>query len=245
MCKEKKEENSNKWIEIWNKIKKYVYVVVGIILVLVIIANALRKGVESANAAYKVARDQTEGEQRKESYHLGYDAAESYNHVSNRGAISIESVKEVAELEVLEVSDVEFVFQGADENNENISIWLEVPGTGIFTANLQASEFIVDSERNYILVRVPELELRECKIDYAGVNTLRFENDVFNDSIATGENMAREMLKDGYLLIQKEFASNERYYSSAETAAENLIVNMVKELNPNVSNLQVEVEFMK
>ena len=57
--------------------------------------------------------------------------------------------------------------------------------------------------------------------------------------------MAREMLQDGYLLIQKEFTSNQRYYNSAKAAAESLIIGMVKEANLNRDNLQVEVEFMK
>ncbi len=56
--------------------------------------------------------------------------------------------------------------------------------------------------------------------------------------------MARNMLNNGCLLIKKEFESNSRYFSSAKDSAENLIVNMIKELNPGVDDLVVQVEFV-
>ncbi len=192
--------------------------------------------------AYKKEEKKVKEEKESSFYEYGYKEGEKEKHVSNQGSIIIDSIKEAANLEVLEVRDVEFVFQGPDKN---ITVWLEVPGTGTFIVDLQISEFIIDNDRNYILIRVPEPELTACKIDYAGVKQLKFENDVFNDSIAIGEDMAREMLQDGYLLIQKEFASNQRYYNSAKAAAESLIIGMVKEANLNRDNLQVEVEFMK
>ena len=43
--------------------------------------------------------------------------------------------------------------------------------------------------------------------------------------------------------MQKEFDSNARYYDNAEKSAKRLIENIVKGLNNNVENLQVDVEF--
>ncbi len=237
-----REENSKEW-KFW--IGMVAGLVILVILIIVFFRFALKKGVNAFQDTYKQVESQVKEEKKEEFYQKGYEAAEKENHVSNRAGISVENIKETANLEVLEVRDVEFVFQGADENDKNITVWLEVPGTGVFTVDLQASEFIVDNKRNYVLVRVPKIELSECKVDYANVNKLRFENDIFNDSIAVGEDMAQEMLKDGYLLIQKEFLSNQWYYNSAESAAENLITNMIKEVNFNISDLQVEVEFME
>lgn len=235
----KKEENLKIWIGMG------VIFLASVILIVVFLISALKKGVNAFQDTYKQVESQVKEEKKEEFYQKGYQAAEKENHVSNRAGISVENIKETANLEVLEVRDVEFVFQGADENDKNITVWLEVPGTGVFTVDLQASEFIVDNKRNYVLVRVPKIELSECKVDYANVNKLRFKNDIFNDSIAVGEDIAQEMLKDGYLLIQKEFLSNQWYYNSAESAAENLITNMIKEVNFDISDLQVEVEFME
>ena len=235
-------------LDIIKKKKKEIIIaiiIVSVILIVVFLISALKRGVNAFHNTYKEVESQAKEKTNKDFYQWGYQAAEKENHVSNRAGISVENIKETANLEVLEVRDVEFVFQGADENDKNITVWLEVPGTGVFTVDLQASEFIVDNKRNYVLVRVPKIELSECKVDYANVNKLRFENDIFNDSIAVGEDMAQEMLKDGYLLIQKEFLSNQWYYNSAESAAENLITNMIKEVNFNISDLQVEVEFME
>ena len=208
------------------------------------IVKALGIGTNSVSMAYETARDQALSEMSEKFHQMGYDKGETEYHVSNKATLSVETIKETAKLEVLQVSDIEFIAVDEDENNANITAVLEVPGTGIYTVDLEAAEFVVDKNRSYVLVRVQQPELSECKINYGGVNKLYFENDLFNDSISVGEDLAREMLKDAYLRIHNEFASNARYYSNAQTSAENLIRNMVKELNPTVEGLIVDVEFV-
>lgn len=65
--------------------------------------------------------------------------------------ISIEAAQEVSRLEVLTVSDSEFVIKDSGKSDPTIS-WLEVQGIGVFTVDLTACEFIADSERQYVLV---------------------------------------------------------------------------------------------
>lgn len=58
-----------------------------------------------------------------------------------------------------------------------------------------------------------------------------------------GEDIAQSLINEAYVLMQKEFDSNARYYDNAEKSAKRLIENIVKGLNSNVENLQVDVEF--
>ena len=58
-----------------------------------------------------------------------------------------------------------------------------------------------------------------------------------------GEDIAQLLINEAYVLMQKEFDSNARYYDNAEKSAKRLIENIVKGLNNNVENLQVDVEF--
>ncbi|MBO6310739.1 MAG: hypothetical protein J6N70_18250 [Oribacterium sp.] len=45
------------------------------------------------------------------------------------------------------------------------------------------------------------------------------------------------------MLIKKEFASNERFYLSAQDAAVSTIQCLVRQLNPQNTDMIVEVEF--
>ena len=58
-----------------------------------------------------------------------------------------------------------------------------------------------------------------------------------------GEDIAQSLINEAYVLMKKEFDSNARYYDNAEKSAKRLIENIVKGLNNNVENLQVDVEF--
>ena len=144
---------------------------------------------------------------------------------------------------MLKISDVEYSIVGSSDNSNNITSWLEVPGQGTYVVNLQAAEFIVDDERSYVLVRVPYPELTNISIDYANVRKLFFKNDLFDDSYKVGEDLASQQLRSADSLIKKEFTSNQHFYLSAQKAAISTIQCLVKQLNPEVTDLTVDVEF--
>lgn len=120
---------------------------------------------------------------------------------------------------------------------------MEVPGQGTYVVDLQTAEFIVDNKRSYVLVRVQHPELTNITIDYSNVQKLFFKNDLLNDSCKVGEDLARKQLRSADMLIKKEFASNQHFYLSAQEAAVSIIQCLVKQLNPEVPKLTVEVEF--
>lgn len=193
----------------------------------------------SYNSTYALERDAAYQAQ----YEKYYERAEREYHVSNRVTVSIGDLRETAALEVLTVSDIEYIVEEGSANRNGITSWLEVPGQGTYIVDLQAAEFIVDNERAYVLVRAPYPELTNITINYANVQKLFFKNDWRNDSYKVGEELARKQLSSADMLIKKEFASNQHFYLSAQEAARSTIQCLVKQLNPEISDLTVEVEF--
>lgn len=218
------------------------------IIVMAVITFILGRGIVNAGAtaamdSYRAAYDTEKSEAYETIRQYYYDSAESTYHVRNRVSISVGELREGAKLEVLNVSDVEYIVENSSDNSNGIYSWLEVPGNGTFIVDLQAAEFVVDDERQYVLVRAPYPELTDVTIDYANVKKLFFKNDLLNDSYRVGEDLARKQLGTADALIKKEFESNEHYYKSAQEAAISSITCLVQQMNPNVENLTVEVEF--
>lgn len=73
---------------------------------------------------------------------------------------------------------------------------MEFYGDGVFTVDMKASEFIIDYERQYVLVRVPRPELTNCRITQA--NQLFWQNGICNKSISVGIDKAVNMRNEGY-----------------------------------------------
>ena len=249
-CKELCDSQSNDRIQKLisqrdNRIMIIVSVVIGIIILISIylMNGSVNAGATSVFTSYQTAleseRDATYNE-IKEKY---FEIAEANYHVSNQVSISIENLKETANLEVLTVSDVEYIVENAGDNGSGITSWLEVPGTATYIVNLQAAEFIIDNDRDYVLVRAPYPEITNISIDYSNVNKLLFVNSGFNESYKVGEDLARRQLNSADLLIKKEFTSNQHFYLNAEEAAKNTIECLIRQFNPDIEDLVVEIEF--
>lgn len=175
-----------------------------------------------------------------------YNLGEAAYHVKNRGIISIENIQERADLEVLAVSDVEYITN--EKSGDKVTSWLEVPGTGVFTVNLAMSEFVIDDMRHYVLARVPKPEIKaeNIQIDTKKVKILAYQNNhwIFdNGSVEEGEELARRQMSEAQAIIQEDVQSNERYFEIAKSSAESIIKQLIKSLNKDVANLDVEVEF--
>lgn len=206
-------------------------------------SGIVKTGASAMHESYNTAFEEEKNAAYDTQYNKYYERAEKEYHLSNRDKITIEDLKEMANLEVLNVSDTEYIISDTKDTGNGITSWLEVPGQGTYIVNLQAAEFIVDNEREYVLVRAPYPEITNISIDYKNVNKLLFQNNIFNESYAVGEDLARAQLNSADLLIKKEFASNQHFYLSAQDAAVSSIQCLVKQLNPTVPDMTVEVEF--
>lgn len=176
-------------------------------------------------------------------YQTAFEISEKQNHVSNYAVINIENVQEISRLEVLEVWDTEFVIKDADKESK-ITSWLEVQGRGVFTVDLTMGEFITDTERQYVLVRVPKPALTNCTLEKTGKQFWK-NSTVFNGSIAEGVYLSQDQLGEGQRLLEDSMKQSRRFYESARDSAVSMIKSLVKQWNPNLPDLQVEVEFME
>ena len=176
-------------------------------------------------------------------YQVAYEFAETQNHVSNDVNISIEGVQKISRLEVLTVSGSEYVIKNADETSKIIS-WLEVQGTGIFTVDLTSGEFIVDSERHYVLVKIPQPRLTECKISGTGKQFWNNGWIIANGSVAEGVRLSQAQLSEGQVKLENSMKQSRRFHAAAQEAAIRMIESLVEEWNFDIQDLQVEVQFI-
>ena len=227
------------------KRKQIITILLCLIIVMIAIGsifviNALNIAVSSAESAYSDSLKMQREETYQAFYQTSFDIAEEKYHVENAVTISVEDVRESAELEVLRVSDIEYIYSKEDEDARR---WTAVKGYGIYTVNLSMGEFLIDNTRHYVLVRVPEPELARAGLDYEYESYL-FEDGIFNGSIREGVDLAREDLKSAQNQLQIKLTSNQLYYESAQKCTEEIIRNLVKNCNPDVSDLIVNVEFI-
>lgn len=208
-----------------------------------VIAGAIRKGGKSAKEAYMNAESMAAEETYNKIYDAAFEASEKKYHVKNNISIDIASVQEEAKLEVLRVSDVEYVIESKKDNDDGIEVWMEFYGDGVFTVDMKASEFIIDYDRQYVLVRVPRPELTNCRITQA--NQLFWQNGICNKSISVGIDKAVNMRNEGYIKLKNYMKSNTKFYKSAKTSAQIIISDLVRKLNPGQPSLVVEVEFVE
>ena len=65
---------------------------------------------------------------------------------------------------------------------------------------------------------------------------------VFN-SVKSGEDLAKYQLSEAKQNIQEDFEANEQYSKLAEASAKSMLAALIRGINPDVEDLEVEVEF--
>ena len=223
------------------------------------IMDTFTVGTGAAIDSFGAAKDEAAEEAYQFFYDQSYKAAEEAHHVSNNVSITVGDLREEQKLEVLKVSDVAYEtpepkdqgwFEGLIASitgifDADVVSWLEVPGNGVFTVNLQAGEFIIDEVRQYVLIRVPSPKLTEFTIDYENVELLLFEEGgAFKNSAKYGVDKAMEQLQSAELTMMQNVNNNQDFHKRAMESTEKMLVNLVKQLNPQIPGLKVDVEFI-
>lgn len=198
-------------------------------------------GIKRMQDSFSATRDNTFAA----FYQTAHNFAEEQNHVSNYVTIAIEAEREVSRLEVLTVSDSEFIIKDAGSGNGATS-WLEVQGKGVFTVDLDAAEFIADSKRQYVLVRIPNPVLTNCSLSGTGKQFWHSSNfPLANGSIAEGVRLSQEQFAEGRVRLEDSMRQNRRFHEAAQSAAKLMIEAVVKKWNPDIPDLYVEIEFFE
>ncbi len=224
--------------------KRKITIIMSLLLIMVLLITgvvvgiALRTAASAVKSAFSDSLKLKKGETYQAFYQTSFDIAEEKYHVENKVTISVEDIKEIAGLEVLQVSDIEYVY-----NEGNTKIWTAVKGHGVYTVDLSLGEFLVDEARQYVRVRVPSPQLGRSGLDYEYENYL-FEDGIFNGSTKKGVDLAQNDLKAAQNQLQVKLTSTQIYYESAQKCAEEIIRSLVRNCNPGVTNLVVDVEFI-
>lgn len=204
--------------------------------------DGIKAGAEALTVHYENAYSGEKDKAYQIMYNNAFEKAEKKYHVSNRGVISIKNLEEISRLEIIKANDVEFITENRNENSGKITAWLEVTGEGTFVIDLQAAEFIIDDEHQYVLVRVPHPTLTDVSI--TDTQKRFFEDDWKNGSYREGVELAQKQRNEASMRIQKSLMANQYVYLNAKSVAESMIQNLVKQFNPDIPELKVEVEFM-
>ena len=220
-----------------------------LLLCVCLLFGSIDVGAKAAKESYEEVYAQEKDTVVQEYYQRAYDKAEAENHITSLVIIRIENVQEVQNLEVLKVYDTEIVtkektskFAGID--TRKVTAWFEVKGHGTYIVDLKAAEFIKDDERQYVLVRVPAPELTD--ITCGSPEEILYHNKGIGDgNDSEGTDLANEAAIEAQSLIENALRSNQYMYVEAKKSAESSIQNLVKQFNPDIPDLVVEVEFME
>ena len=111
---------------------------------------------------------------------------------------------------------------------------------------MNTAKFIVDNERDYVLIRLPKPELTSITIEYDNVLLLYSEDGgLLKNSVKDGVDEARKSYLNAEHNIKQNLLNNKSNSIRAEESAKTLLTNFVKQLNPQIENLIVEVQFME
>lgn len=192
--------------------------------------------VQSTADAYTSTSSEVFNNTYSEYYNLG----ESDYHLSTNAEITIQSIREIDNLEVLTVASKVFI-----PSNDG-KIWSEISGSSNFFVNMQLAEYIADSARKYILVRIPKptlsenLQLIDWK-EYDFTNGGILEN--IKSSIKDGVDFAVEANGQAKEQILNNLRTNQDYPQRARESAKMILTSLIKGINPDIKDLTVDVEF--
>ena len=208
-----------------------------ILCISLLIASIAIKG-NAAKEAYDTAKNSADNQAYNDTKSKIIDAGKDRYKVTNDVSITIGEIKSKGDLSVLEFSDVHYYTSGTDSLFKQ-DVCYKISGTAKYLVNMRLSEIIVDQERKYVLIRIPEPVFSE-NIDY---ETERFyvEDSIFK-SISDGAKISQDVEKNAYPELQRKLRSNTKYFEYAKINAKETLIEEVKKYNPNLE-IEVEVEF--
>ena len=224
--------------------KATILLMVSIVFLLVISGvlwrSTISSGVKSAIRNYSYAKEEKRAEAKEYAYNKAYEFAIKNNQATNEVYISTQEIKETANLQVLAVLEREVVTQTEEEKND-ITYWILYEGKGIYTVNLQISEFIIDQERHYVLARIPKPELEI----YYGKEEIKLntKKGLGDGSDKKGSDMLRGARERAQQTIREKIETNKEYSVKAEAEAKTQIEKLIKLFNSSVEDLKVDVKF--
>lgn len=234
-------------------VKKNISTIIGIVLAAQVVL-AIIVGVLLFRRGYEQSKTGTEAHIRQTAYNSVYGITEQANHVSNDVSISLDGIREKADLEILQV-DSSYIYTSDEEDSaRNQTIWYRFSGTGTFTIDMRMTEFIVDNERSHVLVKAPEPSITQFSENYDKVEKLLYKDNTVsilgiislnNGSVQEGEQIAQKMLALSRSKMIKQLEMTPAYYQAAEETGVRIITQLIKSINPDINKITVDVVYVK
>lgn len=206
---------------------------------------------------YHSAKDTAKKETEESFYNAVFELSESAHHLSNDITIQIQGITEIRNLEVLNVFLTDYQIWPEQEASGGIldavtdpligdaEAWIRFNGIGTFTIDLQNTDFILDEQRKAVLVRVPSPVMGQILIQQDEDDVLYTSSaGLFNYSSDTGNQLVLSLTQKAQQDMTAKARSNPEYYAQAKGSAEKTIIQLIKNLNPDLPDLTVEVEFI-
>lgn len=203
--------------------------------------QGIKKSSDSAKESFDVAFEKEKNEAYQLIYDHAFNRAEEKYHVTGRGTISVSGMRELETLEVMSVMNDEFIVLVQEDGDREA--WYEATAEGVFTIDLSTAEYIVDNERQYVIVRSPRPILTNVQVS----NTeciFETSKGLLHHGYTTGVQDAIEVENRVRAKMQEEININFYLQEQVEKRAVTALQDLVKQFNPNVEDIHADVEFM-
>lgn len=222
----------------------YCGLIVLIICSLILINIAFKSGASAFNDGYEEQKTKT----HDSIYDYFKEKAKQKYLVSNKATIKLGNIREESNLEVLKVIESAWIIQNDEQKQQGVTRWVKYVGEGIFTVDLTESEFLVNDNKHYVLIRIPEPAMTEFGILSENTEPLLYAHKKFLDdgSYKEGADLSIDFHKRAESTIEDNINNNQNYLSQAKEAAIEQLTKLVKLLNPSkeMADLIVEIEFI-
>ncbi len=232
--------------------KGTIFIIVLIVFILVLSGwfwrSAISNGAKALYRNFEYMKNKSEEESYDKYFEEAKEKAIKDFQSTNELFVTISNIKETADLQVYSVIERVVITQTEDEEkNDKINYWIMYEGRGIYSVNMQISEFIIDQDNHYVLARIPrpELNIERVGEDKILINTDKhFANFINNGSDKRGSEISRNARDRGMDKIQQNIENNLDYYQKAEHFAKEQVERLIRLFNPSIDDLEVEVLFL-
>ena len=241
-------------------IPNFIYLAMVLLIIGMVVASILliRKAgtyageaADRAIAAAKNAYTESKEESKKKAKEDFCTKAKEQYKVEVHSDITISSVKETANLNVLECQTTDYFYRDLPE--QKITACLKVTGGGKYTVNLKNAEYCIDQDRSAVYIRLPqpvfeyigELNEESMHFNKEGIQIGPFQWG--DGTTKEGSDLLDEVRAEASEKLSEELSSDPelKYMEAAKKSAQKLLTELVHAANPNIPDILVDISFVE
>ncbi|MCQ2465491.1 MAG: hypothetical protein MJ095_07910 [Oscillospiraceae bacterium] len=219
-------------------------VVPALLIVTVFIVNlcinssTVKKGSKAFMNAYETERDAAAPTVYEDFFKSALEQYRTKNEINTE----IPTENYDGKIEVFRICDTACIPQ-TEDGNDDPTAYLEVPCTGVYTVNLNYTEFITDLQRNSVTLRIPRPELTEFTVDTENAKLKNGQGIIISNSKMTSSEYIQSHVEENDPVIRESILNNTVFTENACEAAKKRISQIIMAYNP-FESIDAEVEFI-